>query len=247
MKRPRWRVGGNMYLFTLREQRETRQSIGILATDECAHAADVGLLGSQIRRVTIGPSELFGPRGDELAMAVQQPTIAIEQKVGVPKGSHADRTLFGDTYREEYIVAFGDLAEPLCVRARHLNGVVKQPTEESVLVHRSIDQVPHWEGGNERLPKNDQVSTGIGGLLNEPVQLIDGSVTVEKHRSRLHCCCAELRIDIAWHNDLRRLTNIYVHGFRTRPSPHQQQKTAQCKNHDSGVSVGYSELFQAEH
>ena len=61
-----------MYLFTLREQRETRQSIGILATDECAHAADVGLLGSQIRRVTIGPSELFGPRGDELAMTVQQ-------------------------------------------------------------------------------------------------------------------------------------------------------------------------------
>ena len=107
-------------------------------------------------------------------------------------------------------MAFGDFAEPLCVRARDLNGVVKQPAEESVLVHRSIDQVPHREGGNERFPKNDQVSTLIDGLLNERVQLIDGSVTIEKHRSCLHCCRAELRIHIAWHDDLQHLSNIYV-------------------------------------
>src|SRR5262249_65102 len=146
VKRPRRWVGRNMYLFALREQRETRQGVGILATDEGAHAADVGLLGSQISRVAIGPSELSGPRGDEFAMAVQEGSVAIENKVGVPKRSHADRTLFGDADRQDHVVAFGDLAEPLCVRARHLNGVVKQPAEESVLVHRSIDQVPNREG-----------------------------------------------------------------------------------------------------
>src|SRR5215831_1348523 len=90
LKRPCRRVGRNMYLFALRQQREAREGIGILSTDEGAHPADVGLLGSQISCVSIGPGELFGPRRDELAMAVQQRTVATEQKVGVPKRSHAD-------------------------------------------------------------------------------------------------------------------------------------------------------------
>jgi len=144
-------------------------------------------------------------------------------------------------------VAFGDFAESLRVRAWHLNGVVKQPAEECVLVHRSIDQVPYWEGRDEGLPKHDQVSTRINGLLNERIQLINGSVTVEKYRGCLHCCCAELWIHIAWHNDLQRLSNIYVHGFRTQPSPHHQEKTAQRENHDLGVCVVHSQSFQTEH
>src|SRR5215470_10608515 len=46
LKRPCRRVGRDMYLFALRQQRETRESIGILSTDEGAHTADVRFLGS---------------------------------------------------------------------------------------------------------------------------------------------------------------------------------------------------------
>ena len=87
------------------------------------------------------------------------------------------------------------------MRSRNLNGVVEQPAVESVLVDRSIDQVPHREGRNERLAKHNQFGTGINSLLNQGVQLIDGGVAVEKHGSGLHRCRAELGIGVTWHDD----------------------------------------------
>src|SRR5580658_1552508 len=142
MERPRRWIGRNMYLFSLCQQRETRQGIGVLSADERAHPADLSLLGTQIRRVSIGPGQLLGPRGDELAMAVQQRPLAIEQKIGVEKRSHAERVFFRDADREEHAVALGDLAQSSCLRSRNLHRVVKHSAAEPVLVYRSIDQVP---------------------------------------------------------------------------------------------------------
>ena len=59
------------------------------------------------------------------------------------------------------------------MRSRNQNGVVKQPTVESVLIYRRIDQVPHREGGNERLAKHNQFGTGINSFLNHGLQLLD--------------------------------------------------------------------------
>ena len=40
-----------VYLFTLNQEREARQGIGILSTDEGADATDIGRLRAQIRPV----------------------------------------------------------------------------------------------------------------------------------------------------------------------------------------------------
>ena len=57
-------VSRDMYLFALGQEREARQAVGILPTNEGADPADVRLLRAQISPVTIGPGELLGPRGD---------------------------------------------------------------------------------------------------------------------------------------------------------------------------------------
>jgi hypothetical protein len=49
------------------------------------------------------------------------------RRVGVPKCSDADRTLFGNAHRKDHAVVPGDLAEPLYVRSWNLNCVLKQP------------------------------------------------------------------------------------------------------------------------
>jgi hypothetical protein len=134
-------------------------------------------------------------------MAVQQPTVTIEQKVGVEKRPHADRTLLRNADRQDHPAPFSDLAQPPGVRSRNLHRILKQSAAESVLVHRSIDQVPQRERGNEGLPKHDQVGAGVNRLLNQRFQLIDRGVTVKKYRSRLHRGSAELRICVAWHDD----------------------------------------------
>ena len=74
-------------------------------------AADVSLRGAKIGGIAIGPGELFRPGRNQLAMAIQQAAVTIEEKIGVPHGSHADGTFFGDADREDYAMTLGNVAQ----------------------------------------------------------------------------------------------------------------------------------------
>jgi hypothetical protein len=156
-----------------------------------------------VGRLFIPPHRLFDPhwaiRGGQLPDEKCQTDCSGRRYRGPSYARYYEQ--YRSRPRQDHAVPLGDLAEPSCVRSRNLHRVLKHLAEESVLVHRSIDQVPHRERGNERLSEHDQFGTGINGLLNQGFQLVDRGVTIEKHWSRLHRCRAELGIGVTWHDD----------------------------------------------
>src|SRR5581483_7995069 len=105
------------------QQRETSQCIRVLTADERSDAADVSLRRAKIGRIAIGPGELFRPGRNEFAMAVQQGTVAIEEKIRVPHGSHADGTFFSDPDRENDAMTLGNVAQSPRVGAGNFNSI----------------------------------------------------------------------------------------------------------------------------
>jgi hypothetical protein len=63
--------------------------------------------------------------------------------------------------REDHLVAAGDLAQLLDVRAGHFDRVVEQTPIERVLIDRRVKHIPEGEGGDVGLAEDHEISPAL--------------------------------------------------------------------------------------
>jgi hypothetical protein len=82
--------------FALREQREARQRVGVLAAGKGTNRPVRRLVGAQAAAVAARPGQLLGEGRHELAVAPEQRSIRPEHEVGVVDRAEAQRAAFID-------------------------------------------------------------------------------------------------------------------------------------------------------
>ena len=189
---PGGRIDTDVELFPLGDQRIARKSIGVLAADESADAADLGVVNIQSGAVAEGPNELLAPGGEQLAMVTDQVPLTVEQQVGVPHGAEGVVALFADTDGEEDLILAGDAGNAIESGAGNGYGVLKQALIEGMLIHRRDKQAPEGEGGNKGLGENNDIGAVFFSLLYLYRHLFDGSFTVQEYGGGLNSGSAQL-------------------------------------------------------
>lgn len=189
---PGGRVDTDVELLALSNQRIAGQSVRVLAADESADTAYLGVMNIQGRAVAEGPNELLAPGGEQLAVVTNQVTLAVEQQVGVPHGAESVIALFADTDGEEDLILAGNTGDAIESGAGNGYSVLEQALIEGMLIHGRHKQAPEGEGGDEGLRENNDIGAVFLSFLCLCRHLLDGSVTIQEYRGGLNSGSAQL-------------------------------------------------------
>lgn len=189
---PGGRVDTDVELLALSNQRIAGQSVRVLAADESADAAYLGVVNIQSGAVAEGPDELLAPGGQQLAVMTDQVPLTVEQQIGVPHGAEGVVALFADTDGEEDLILAGNTGDAIESGAGNGYSVLEQALIEGMLIHGRHKQAPEGEGGDEGLRENNDIGAVFLSFLCLCRHLLDGSVTIQEYRGGLNSGSAQL-------------------------------------------------------
>jgi len=133
-RRPHRRPGRNVQLLALRHETVPRQRVGILAADQRAQLAPLGVDDPQAVPVAGRPRQLLEEGGRELAMQIQHAAVRPHRRVGVEQRAGAVVRPFREAHADVRLgVAGSGLDGPEAGPVR-MDGLRGHPVEERMVL-----------------------------------------------------------------------------------------------------------------